>query len=666
MPSLPCPLTGVGVVPPEIGVDPTELHAALATTLGPTAIMTTKQLVIENTGGSDLNYSASTQVGLSALAGYGEVTLPKGTDEVGGEGAEDTRPGILGSGGPDAFGYSWSDSDEPGGPAYDWTDISGVGTPVPFASYVDDGTVGPIPIGFNFSFYGNSFSELYACSNGWMSFTNSALHTFSNQPLPNNGTSVPENLLAPWWDDMVYDESDGNSAYYYNDGSRFIVQYDIRRIAGFTPPFYKFQVILYPNGDIVYQYHTLGAMLNSSTIGIQNATKDDGLTVVFNDGSYAHENLAIRFSSAAQWLSVSPESGTVPPGGRDTLQVKFDATGLADGDYQGQVRIASNDLTDPVVDVPAYLHVGVLAGGLDLNPNTLNQSSNGRWVEGIVTPPSPYMPQQIRTSSVLLQWAIGVASDGPIAYTPTQAYYKFYRDPLLALLPDGEHVPVSVIGEIADITWFAGDDTVRVLRPKSKMTTGDIADDPSVSYAVGDRILIEWEDPTGHPNATYEIWLTRDGENWEPLATGLTENQYLWEVSGDPTDQGIIEVVAVDELGPMGAMQTSPFVLVGGTTATDTQKLPERVDLRFASANPARGSVRLELAMPTVGDVDVTVHDVRGAVVARIASGTFEPGRHMLTWDGRLNAGSVASPGMYFVRGVAGGRTFTIRFALLR
>jgi hypothetical protein len=221
---------------------------------------------------------------------------------------------LLGSGGPDTFGYTWIDSDEPGGPAYSWTDISGVGSPVGFPSYEDDGTVGPVPIGFAFPFYGNSFTELYVCSNGWLSFTNSTLETYTNQPLPNSGSTVPENLLAPWWDDMVYDESDGNQAVYYNDGSRLIIQFYIRRIAGFTPPFYGFQVVLYPNGNIVYQYETLGATLNSSTIGIQNAGKNDGLTVVHNDGSYAHTGLAILFSppSPGMTIDIKPDSYNNP------------------------------------------------------------------------------------------------------------------------------------------------------------------------------------------------------------------------------------------------------------------------------------------------------------------------------------------------------------------
>ncbi len=52
---------------------------------------------------------------------------PKGSTEADGTGAA-----AFGLGGPDAFGYTWVDSDETQRPAVDFQDISGTGTAVTF------------------------------------------------------------------------------------------------------------------------------------------------------------------------------------------------------------------------------------------------------------------------------------------------------------------------------------------------------------------------------------------------------------------------------------------------------------------------------------------------------------------------------------------------------
>ena len=86
-----------------------------------------------------------------------------------------------------------------------------------------------------------------------------------------------------------------------------------------------------------------------------------------------------------------------------------------------------------------------------------------------------------------------------------------------------------------------------------------------------------------------------------------------------------------------------------------------------AGPNPARGPVRVTLALPTdTRSVRVTVHDVAGRELAVLAYGALPAGRHEWSWDGRDVHGKRAAPGLYLIRAVAGGRVRTSRVVLSR
>jgi uncharacterized repeat protein (TIGR01451 family) len=57
------------------------------------------------------------------------------------------------------------------------------------------------------------------------------------------------------------------------------------------------------------------------------------------------------------WLSEDPTSGSVPPGECTVVDVTFDSTGLALGDYLGNLVITSNDPDTPEVTIPVQLTV---------------------------------------------------------------------------------------------------------------------------------------------------------------------------------------------------------------------------------------------------------------------------------------------------------------------
>ncbi|HEX6853534.1 MAG TPA: S8 family serine peptidase [Candidatus Polarisedimenticolaceae bacterium] len=335
------PVTGTAILPPVAGWTPTSFSEAMMA-----GEVLHRTIRVSNSGGSDLDFV--TQVGLLTGAA---VPVDHSPDLKKDE--EDTRPGVLGAGGPDAYGYTWRDSDQAGGPAFSWVDIGAIGTPITFASS-DDSNFGPINLGFPFPFYGSSFSQVRVTTNGWLSFTNTTTD-LSNDLLPSS--SSPENLIAVFHDDLYWRTSQGATAKYWTDGNRFIVQWTNWDQLTPSGENYTFQTILYRNGRIVCQYLNMTTNdIASATIGIQNAARNDGLTASFNT-AYVHNNLAVEFRPPAGWLSLSPEAATVPPGGFVDIDVAFDATGLIGGDYSANIDFSTNDPANAAFRVPVALHV---------------------------------------------------------------------------------------------------------------------------------------------------------------------------------------------------------------------------------------------------------------------------------------------------------------------
>ena len=549
-------LSDPALLPPVAVTHPTELEAAALP--GGTKV---KTLRICNDGASPLEWSLAAAQDATAAVIYPAVELPK---EV-----EDTRAGILGSGGPDAFGYTWVDSDDPGGPVFDWMDISGVGTPM-FNGYSDDGNRGPVAIGFDFPFYGTTFNSLRVVSNGWLSFTSTST-AYTNQPLPSSG--APENLLAVYWDDMVVDPAQNGEVYVYDDGTRCIVQWNVRRIANTTAPFYEFQAILYPNGNIVYQYNSIGTINNSATIGIQNAARDDGLMVAFNT-EYAMPGKAIRFSAAPEWLTAEPTAGTLQSGECVDVVVTFDASELEEGDYTGSIDIVSNDPANPVLTVPVLFHVGSIVAFGDVDPNTLNLRSNGRWITGYVVLPMGYDSRDIVLDTVTFMGVVpadvNVFSldndvDGAIG-----AMFKFDRIAIEPVLPEGEWVDVFVQGEVRDTTWFIATDRIRIIRPKLKALASGAA------VLGGSTTIVSWTMPEAPDYVASDVvYSTDEGENWTVIATDVRGSQVEWAVPAITAETARVRVIAKGAEGTIGfATSEEPFAIVATPTSVDTPAQP--------------------------------------------------------------------------------------------
>ena len=144
------------------------------------------------------------------------LDLKKGDEGLSGTG----YPIVLGAGGPDDFGYIWIDSDETGGPAFTYTDISSTGTPV--FGIADDNIVGPFNIGFEFYFYGEIKTQFWINSNGCIGFTSNYI-TLQNTSIPGN-SSVYNDFIAWMWDDLVF-KTGKSQAFYQVFQDKLIIQF---------------------------------------------------------------------------------------------------------------------------------------------------------------------------------------------------------------------------------------------------------------------------------------------------------------------------------------------------------------------------------------------------------------------------------------------------------
>lgn len=276
------------------------------------------------------------------------------------KGEDDPRRGqvvIQGTGGPDGFGYYWIDSDQPGGPRFQWVEIEHTGTDT--GIHGDDDAV-VLDMGFDFSFYGNTYSQVMIAEDGFISFIDYGSSSCTNQPIPD--PSTPNNIIAPFWDDQYTPA--GGTIYYHmvEQGGHRLFAVEWSQVPHYSSPLdsiLTYQLLLSDTGEVVFQYKTMTGEYgdaHSATVGIENPDGWDGLEVSFNT-PFIHDEMAVLIAPHPFWLRTDPCFGTVAPGENQNVEVIFDSRGLRGGSLSGNIIIKSNDPDEEVVVLSASLQV---------------------------------------------------------------------------------------------------------------------------------------------------------------------------------------------------------------------------------------------------------------------------------------------------------------------
>ncbi len=221
------------------------------------------------------------------------------------------------SGGPDAYGYTWMSSDHPGGGiTVDWMDMSDATV---VSGLADDNYIGPIPIGFDFPYYWQSFNSLYIGSNGYVMFgqgMNVASGANGFPTFPTQGSAAqPNNFIGILLSDLTLTDVDGQpiptARVSYKGGEDdnglfFCVAFEnVPFWTDETPEHYRgsnsFQVVLRPNGNFKANYQSSEGPVDAAyqtvrfiSRGFENVTGTVGLE--FRSNVYpSNESIAVFF-----------------------------------------------------------------------------------------------------------------------------------------------------------------------------------------------------------------------------------------------------------------------------------------------------------------------------------------------------------------------------------
>jgi len=258
----------------------------------------------------------------------------------------------FGEGGPDAFLYKWIDNWPPPGmvledpPVYSWIelnpDLGGSGTLLSSLN-ADDAAYKVLFSGNTFPFYGVNYDSCWATTNGLITFGTSST-AYSNTTIPTAG--VPNNFIAPFWDDMYYDYTNGARFFYQNFSGYTVIEWYNYRFNGTTAQTLQFEVILYTDGEFIVQYKNVDGTTryqgSQATMGIENSTGTTGLQYLYNGVPALNvmvNNLAIKYYLYTPTLDVAMISYDAPRGGW---------VGLA---AYPSVTVKNNGLTATTADV---------------------------------------------------------------------------------------------------------------------------------------------------------------------------------------------------------------------------------------------------------------------------------------------------------------------------
>lgn len=525
------------------------------------------------------------------------------------------------------YGYGGADtiSERP----YTWIDATD-GTNTGLSG--DDQTIA-VPVGFSFPFYGVDYTNVYVCTNGWISFTYSGI-SYSNIEFP---SASMDNTIAALWDDLTTSDPAAN-IYYKNLSSpnRLVVEWNnVPRLGGGTPS--TFEVILYETGEIIWSFNTIGTSL-TITVGMNKGDGVDGYTWKYgsppSDGTSATNKSIYEYTGPV----------TMDTDGQYNIAYySVDNAGNEEQENSAELKI---DTTPPAGAAPAYLNEYTFDTSVEINwssdPGYDYTSSISTYEVERATDEVNFSAVYSSTATDTYSWTdTDVVNGGKYSYRVKTFNFAGLSDTSPTTSTTIELTPPTSINEIRD---GDGDDVDYISHYSYIDANWDASSDPEtdiqeylyrVGTSTGTGDLIPWT------SAATNTSVTRDDVTLEP------DNTYYFDVKA-VNGAGLESETAYSDGQKVDITSPDPIPYVNDGTGSDVNFISSTSELSAnwgASSDGESGIKQYNVYVGTAPWATDVVSSTSTLSTSITFSLTLEEGQtYYVTVEPVNGAGTVGSP----------------------
>lgn len=197
------------------------------------------------------------------------------------------------------------------------------------------------------------------------------------------------------------------------------------------------------------------------------------------------------------------------------------------------------------------------------------------------------------------------------------------------------------------------------------------------AFTAGSRngtVTLQWITASETNNAGFEIYRSTNGTDYTKIADFLSFPELRSQAEGGTSSENLVYQF-VDRTVSVG--QTYRYRLrsvdidglgftYGLTVEVFVSELPSKFELKSNYPNPFNSITNIRFEMPISSKVLISIYDLNGREVKRLADGEFGAGSHIISWDGRNAQGKGLASGTYIVKMKAGNFEATRKMLLLK